>query len=74
MVFSRLTGTRVSHDKLSIAETFSAFHPDFILDGSYRVGDDAVMILVSLVASQTAEVILTKHLNWALTPSAVYHV
>jgi TolB-like protein len=73
-VFSRSTTHKAKLDNLSIAQIHAAFAPDFVLEGSCRISEAAILITINLVAAAQDEVIVTQHFDHALTPTAFYAV
>ncbi|MEP1765621.1 MAG: hypothetical protein ABJJ53_03045 [Sulfitobacter sp.] len=45
-----------------------------MLEGSFRITENAVVVTFNLVAAQTAEVILTQHYNRDVTPKAIFEI
>lgn len=73
-VFSRSTTKKAKLDGLSVPQIYAAFRPDFVLEGSYRISDQAVVLTINLVVASTDEVILTQHFSRDMTPNAIYAV
>jgi len=73
-VFSRLTTSKAKEDKLCITQIYSAFRPDFVVEGSFRITEQSVVVTYNLVAGQTGEVILTQHYNRDVTPQAIFEI
>lgn len=73
-VFSRSTTKKAKLDNLTIPEIYQAFRPDFVLEGSYRISNQAVVLTINLVVGSSDEVILTQHFNREMSPNAIYAV
>lgn len=73
-VFSRSTTRKAKLDNLTIPQIYAAFRPDFVLEGSYRIAEQRVVITINLVVASIDQVILTQQFNRAMTPKAVHKV
>lgn len=71
-VFSGSTTERAKLDRMSVAQMYDLFHPDFVLEGSFCVRADSVETCIELVAAAKDEVIMTDRINVEKMPSDIY--
>lgn len=73
-VLSRRTTAQARQDNLSIRQIHDQFHPDFVLEGSFRIDSQFVQITINLVETSGGEIILTQHFSHEATPKAMYDI
>ena len=71
-VFSRSTTEKAKIAHWSIAEIYQKFAPDFVLEGSFRIGDKLAQAQMKLVNAATDEVIMTDVISVPLDTGDIY--
>lgn len=73
-VFSRSTTQKAKKDGLSIAQMHDSFHPDFVLESSFRIHSERVEAHIRLVDAVADQVVMTDRIDMCLEPSHVYEM
>ena len=71
-VFSRSTVEKAKLDKLSIAQMYDLFHPDFVLEGSFRIHRRRVETSINLIEAATGEILMTDKIDMAMDANDVH--
>ncbi|SHF43707.1 TolB amino-terminal domain-containing protein [Litoreibacter ascidiaceicola] len=73
-VFSRATTEKAKQQHLSIGEMFDLFHPDFVLEGSYRIRDDLIETSIRLIDAAADEILLTDQIDMRMDARHIYEM
>lgn len=71
-VFSRSTTQKAKMDGLSIEEIYNLFHPDFVVEGSFRAQDQTIDTQIELIAAARDEVIMTDRIVMQVDVDDIY--
>lgn len=71
-VFSRSTTQKAKYAHWSIAEIYQKFSPDFVLEGSFCLGDVLARAQIKLINAATDEIIMTDLISVPLDTGDIY--
>jgi len=73
-VFSRSTTEKAKLRQLSVAEIYKLFHPDFVLEGSFRIRDDLAETRIKLIDAAKDEILLTDQIDIRMDAGHIYEM